>query len=285
MPTTMEALALRPLSVEDSQRAMALSAEAGWNQIEADWRLMLGLGGGIGASVGSALVGTAMTVPVAPGLSWIGMLLVTATWRRRGVGSRLIAEAMASLRGAAGGLDASVYGRPVYLPLGFRDVLAISRHVLSDPPHGEVPPLGVALRPMGETDLAEVGRLDREAFGFERPAVLAHLRGRVPQAAWVAERDGRLVGAVMARNGRTAAQLGPLVAEDEETARALASRALRVLGGRVYIDAPDHQAGFTGWLRAQGALPQRGFTRMLLGAAPAPGRQSAQYAIAGPDLG
>jgi hypothetical protein len=56
---------------------LALSAEAGWNQIEADWRLMLRLGRGLGVSAGDGrLVATAIMLPFERRFAWISMVLV-----------------------------------------------------------------------------------------------------------------------------------------------------------------------------------------------------------------
>ena len=52
------------------------------------------------------------------------------------------------------------------------------------------------------------------------------LRGRLPAAELIAERGGRIAGFLLGRDGRMAAQIGPLIAEDDDDrARAAGARA------------------------------------------------------------
>ena len=81
------------------------------------------------------------------------------------------------------------------------------------------------------------------------------------------ERDGRIVGLLLGRDGRSASQLGPLIAEDDDVAQALLARALSRISGTVYVDFADASRAFARWLEACGFAAQRPFTRMLLGRA------------------
>ena len=67
----------RPLDERDVTSALALSREAGWNQIAADWQLFIELGGVIGLLRDGRLIATAATLPYAGGFAWISMVLVT----------------------------------------------------------------------------------------------------------------------------------------------------------------------------------------------------------------
>ena len=102
-------------------------------------------------------------------------------------------------------------------------------------------------------------------FGADRSALLARLRGRLPAAELVAERDGRIAGLLLGRDGRSASQIGPLVAEDDDVAQALLARALAAIDGPVYIDLADAKTALRAWLAACGFAAQRPLTRMLLG--------------------
>jgi hypothetical protein len=92
-------------------------------------------------------------------------------------------------------------------------------------------------------------------------------------------------GFVLGREGREARQVGPLVARDESTALALFENALTVVGAPVYVDVVDHAPRLQQWLQAHGFVFQRPFTRMVHGAARAPGNETLVYLVAGPELG
>jgi hypothetical protein len=92
-------------------------------------------------------------------------------------------------------------------------------------------------------------------------------------------------GFVLGREGREAAQIGPLVARDESTAIALLEHALAGVDSAVYVDAVDHAPGLQQWLLEHGFEFQRPFTRMVHGDGRAPGDEKLVYLVAGPELG
>src|SRR6185503_9857374 len=69
------------LGEEDLEGALALSAEAGWNQARADWLLMLRLGSGFAVRDGGRVVATALALPYPPMFGWVSMVLVHAPYR------------------------------------------------------------------------------------------------------------------------------------------------------------------------------------------------------------
>ncbi len=278
-----DGVALVALAPGDAPRALALSAEAGWNQIEADWRFMLESGAGIGAvDSGGALVASALVLPLGKSVSWVGMVLVAEARRRRGLGTRVLNWCIERIAesGATAGLDATEFGRPVYARLGFVNAWSFARWRVPRAPDAPM----AALRPLVVGDLPVIAALDAAACGLARGEILAHLLARAPGRAWVAERvDGSLAGFALGRDGRLAPQVGPVVADDAATALALLARAAD--GESVVIDVPDAQGRFARALADAGAARLRGFVRMARGAdfaAPAPSRV---FAVAGPELG
>src|SRR5947207_2081657 len=116
---------LERLQPRDAEGLCPLSIEAGWNQVAADWRLMLDLGWGYGVrGPRGQWIASALALPLGPTISWISMVLVTQPARGHGLGTHLLTRCIAEVEasGAAAGLDATELGRPIYLPLGFRDV-------------------------------------------------------------------------------------------------------------------------------------------------------------------
>ena len=83
MATTEVSWPVRALGPTDLGVAAALAAEAGWNQVDADWRIFLELGHLMGIDVpGHGVVATAATLPLGHDLGWIGMMLVATPFRR-----------------------------------------------------------------------------------------------------------------------------------------------------------------------------------------------------------
>ena len=239
---------------------------------------MLGLGHGWGISLADGtLIASTLVLPYEH-FAWISMVLVLPEHRRRGYASRLLRLAIADLehRGQTPVLDATPAGRAVYREEGFRDTWTFKRFFLRDP-------ISVAgnARPMVERDWKDILQLDAKAFGAGRQRLLRALAQRLPQCALTIEGKGF----VLARDGREASQIGPLVARDEDAALALLSSALAAVPPPVYVDALDHAPRLQDWLTARGFQFQRPFTRMVRGAQRAPGNEKMIFLVAGPELG
>jgi ribosomal protein S18 acetylase RimI-like enzyme len=286
--TTEASWPLRVLGPADLGAASSLVAEAGWNQVEADWRIFLELGHLMGVDVpGEGVVATAATLPLGPEVGWISMMLVATRYRRRGLGRRLLGQCILDLaaQGLTPGLDATAAGRELYLRYDFQDAIAITRwqRALAAPP--PQPAADVEIRAVSAADLDAIAALDRRAFGFERRSVLARLAERVPRAAALALRGGEPCGFLLARDGREALQLGPLVATDAAVPAALVAHALARVPEAAHIDVLDRHHALGGWLAANGFAPQRRFTRMLYRRDDPGGDARFAFATAGPELG
>jgi GNAT superfamily N-acetyltransferase len=283
-----EALRTAPLSPAHSEDGLRLSAEAGWNQTAPDWRLMLETGEGIGQlTADGELAASAVILPYGGRLAWIGMVLTSETYRRRGLATANLRWAIRRCEelGLIAGLDATPAGREVYRPLGFGDAFGLTRFAAEAPVATAGAPDGVTLRPMLAGDLDRVARLDADAFGAERRHLLAYLRRSAPESAWVAERGSGLEGFVLGRPGRLARHVGPLCAAEVGIARVLLARALGERREPVSIDVPDDRSAFAAWLETCEFARVRPFTRMLKDARSIPGEPSRIFAIAGPELG
>ena len=274
----------RALAADDVPECLLLSSEAGWNQTAADWQLILNVGRGRGIVDGARLVATAAVMPLGDRLGWICMVLVTRDARRQGLATRLMRWAVDALaaEGRVAGLDATPAGREVYRRLGFAGGGTITRLIAQDVDRRDLKSGGV--RHLTPDDMQAVVTFDAQAFGAERGAILADLRRRQPELAAVAGARDQISGYLVAREGRFAIHLGPVVADDAATARALLSQALARVEGPVLIDLSDRHESLRAWLDARGFVAQRGFTRMLNGDAGG-GDPARLFAIAGPELG
>jgi hypothetical protein len=285
-----EALDIVPIDADHCEAVWPLSIEAGWNQTVADWRFMLGAGRGFGCTGPDGnWQASALVLPLGQKLAWISMVLVTRERRRGGLGTGLLKRCIDEVRstGAVAGLDATEQGRPIYLPLGFRDLYGISRWHFDGVKDAAVRPLpGIKLRPVGPADLPRLSLYDRPLTGMERPAILAHLALRQPGLAWIAEdAAGKIAGFVLGREGRVAISLGPVVADSEAIALALLAKAAAAAPGPFIIDVPETHRAIRAWLKVQGATTPRGYMRMTLGEAEGLEDPAHLFALAGPELG
>jgi len=273
------------LTRADLPDAEALVAEAGWNQVAADWRMFLDFGTVYAVRDAARVFATAATLPYGR-CAWISMVLVASEQRRRSVATRLLHRCIDDIRaaGLVPVLDATPAGAKVYAPLGFQAARSFTR-LAATQAMVTPPPTSIAVRPIDDTVWPALCAYDAAVFGADRSHVLARVRGRLPAANLYSERDGRIAGLLLGRDGRTASHLGPLIAEDDATATALLGQALSRIEGPVYIDLADAKTAVRAWLEASGFAAQRPFTRMLLGRDRSFDDLARTYAVIGPEFG
>src|SRR5471032_1364599 len=205
-------IAIVGLGPDDAPAGLALSTEAHWNQNEADWRFFLSKGTVFGVRDDSGrLVATAALLPYPSGNAWISMVLVTASWRRRGLATRLVdvCLATAAKQGLTSWLDATPAGAAVYGPLGFSPTLQLRRLRLEN----STPAKSTA--PLANYDLSQFIARDDRAMGFDRSALLAELGGR-SGSRLVSNSDAM----ALVRDGRKIRHIGPLFADEPAAALA-----------------------------------------------------------------
>jgi predicted N-acetyltransferase YhbS len=277
---------IRIMQLGDIPASLALCRQAGWNQVEADWRRLLRLEpeGLFVAEIDGRVCGTISVTAYAATSAWIGMLLVDPDFRRRGIGSALMARCIRTLqdRGVESiKLDATDAGRPVYLKLGFRDERPIHRYSALRPTDSLA---GASLRPVAETDWAGIAEIDGGAFGADRLRLLRLLATDGPSA--IVEEGGRLRGYGFARGGHEAGFLGPIVATDAASAEQLTVALLAALPAEnVYWDILPDNAAAADLAEQFGFSVARRLTRMVLGETMNSGDVCRVYGAAGFELG
>jgi GNAT superfamily N-acetyltransferase len=285
-------LAVKPsLSPSELDDVGALVREARWNQLPADWRVFIAYGRVYAAHTEAGrIVATTATLPYGGRFAWISMVLVTSEYRRRGLATRLMRWAIDDL--AAAGvvpvLDATPDGREVYRRLGFTDSWGFQRLICREQQNAPatVPiPASITIRPLTGADWPALCAYDGVAFGAERGAVLAGLRGRLPAAELVAEHAGRIAGFLLGRDGVLAGQLGPLIADDDAIACALAARALERAQAPLFVDLADSKAELRRLVEARGFTAVRPFTRMIHGSSMRFDDAARTFAVVGPEFG
>ncbi|MDQ6700835.1 MAG: GNAT family N-acetyltransferase [Acidobacteriota bacterium] len=271
----------------DISAGLGLCRANRWNQLEDDWRTFLESprGGGVVATKTGAVVGTVTFIRY-DHLSWIAMMLVEQQERGAGIGSQLLREALGALKNEpCVGLDATPAGEPMYRRHGFVEGYGLARMKAAIESRC-FQTTAERVRLMNVGDLPHVFERDRKAFGADRAMLLASLYTRAPQCAWIARNDDGVLGYCFGRPGYLYNQLGPIVADREETARELTARCLREHDGKPFvIDAPRHAPEWLAWLRSVGFIEERPLLRMYLGRHEPRGVPSSHFGIAGPEFG
>jgi len=270
-------LAIVELGVGDALAGLALSAEAHWNQNEADWRFFLTHGPVVGVRDHDGhLVATAALLPYTHSNAWISMVLVTASWRRRGLATRLLDACLATAKhhGITPWLDATPAGAAVYGPLGFKPTIQLLRLRLE----GATSKKQAPQRP-STPDFNEFVTRDRRTMGFDRSTLLAELSGR-PGSRLMSRDDA----VALVRDGRNNRHIGPLFADGPDSALVLVDEIIRSETGPWLIDAVSTQKEFLGGLTGSGWTIERPFQRMRFGRGAALPQQL-PLAVAGPEYG
>ena len=277
------------LGLQHLPACLELSRAAHWNQNAEDWRLMLEFGRGYGLTLSEGtLAASTLTLPYGREFAWVSMVLVLPEHRRHGFATQLLRRALddLALEERLPVLDATPAGREVYRLEGFHDTWGFRRVALNDSWRETAEsPGGLRVRALQALDWPRIAAIDRVAFGADRESLLRALAMRLPDAALVAERAGELSGYLLGRDGREARQLGPLVAQDAPSARALLAAALARVEPPIYLDLAEREEDLRAWLERGGFVFQRPFTRMVRGDSGAPGNTALVVCPAGPELG
>ncbi|MFV1965217.1 MAG: GNAT family N-acetyltransferase [Pirellulaceae bacterium] len=278
-------LHMRRMETADIDLGMQLKSEAGWNQTVADWRRCLDLEpeGCFVAEWEGHPVGSTTTC-VFGSIGWIAMVLVNKAFQHRGIGTRLVQNALDYFEHRAvttARLDATPLGRPVYERMGF-----VAEHEL-------VRLEGIAKAAPSQTDVVaarsehreSIVALDRRATGTDRGRLVDRLLSERPKEVGVVLRDASLLGYVMLRSGSRATQIGPGIATTDASGRALCDWAYGQCEGQpVFIDVPRNNRPAIEWACSKGLREQRHLTRMVRGE-PVAEQVSLLWASSGPEKG
>lgn len=268
------------LLTADLPSALALSIEAGWNQVHADWERLVALWprGCFCLRAADVAVSTTAALSYDSRLAWIGMVLTRQDQRGQGFARRLLEHSLAFLDQAgveSVKLDATDLGRPVYQKMGFVDERKVSRWLRRKSPSSTRPP-----RMENRLD-AETLEMDRKAFGANRGRLLEHMADRNS----VFSLPGQ--GYAIVRPGRAAMHFGPCVAETQYDAREILGGVLNKHGREdILWDLADDNEGAVRLAMESGFVRSRKLVRMCRGKqAPDLAFHAKIYALTGFELG
>jgi ribosomal protein S18 acetylase RimI-like enzyme len=228
---------VRNMTEADLALALELAAAEGWNPGLHDAHCFYAADpqGFFLAELDGAPIGCVSAVRYGSGFGFLGLYIVKAEHRGQGFGLELWRAALDHLGDRVIGLDGVVAQQENYRKSGFR--LAFRNIRQKGGGGGEAP--------SGLTDLAaipieEILRCDETAFPAPRTEFLKSWIGQPQAVALGVFDERRLKGYGVVRACREGFKVGPLFADDEETAdRLFAGLMARATAAPVFLDTPE----------------------------------------------
>lgn len=256
---------IRQMRTDDLRLGLRLSRQAGWNQIESDWRRFMNMepDGCFVAELDSYPVGTTTTC-IFENVAWIAMVLVDEQSRGQGVGKTLLKHALDYLERRQVKtirLDATSAGQPVYEKLGFVPEYELVRFQGISRP-GKTGPILTEAMPELFADMIE---FDRRMTGTNRAKILSLLFKEFPENTRIQALHDKIDGFVTMRPGANAVQIGPCIASMNAGPVLLSDALNRCAGKAVFVDMPTCNVHAVRIAESHGLKIQRRFTRMCRG--------------------
>jgi ribosomal protein S18 acetylase RimI-like enzyme len=250
-PALPDGVQLRSFTDGDLDAAEALTREMQWPHRIEDWRFGLAHGEGIVAVRDSQVVATALRWLWGKRHASLGMVIVSQHVQGRRIGQHLMNVLMHGLDDRAVLLHATSEGRGLYERLGFRMTGEIRQHQGTAMPAQLVAlPEGERLRPLGRNDANALVALDAKAAGMPRDAMVKQLLAEGETV--VLARGSEAIGfSTLRRFGRGHA-VGPVIAPDLESAKALIGYWCSRQAGRFLRIDVDAASGLPEWLESVG---------------------------------
>ncbi|MFJ5876330.1 GNAT family N-acetyltransferase [Streptomyces sp. NPDC093088] len=250
-PPALAQLPVRRLTHDDLLACADLSENREWPREEHKWGFLLtaGTGYGIDDPAGKGLLACCVVTSYGPGLAAIGMVLVAERYARQGVGRRLMRYVLEEAGDTPLTLHATPNGQPLYEQLGFtqasRAEMVRGRFTFTTPAPA------VPVRPATAEDLQAILRLDLEVFGLDRTPVITRLPAFADHLR-VAEEDGEITGFAAAWPNMDTHAVGPLIARDPATAKALIASLAAATDRPLRTDIDVRHTSLLSWAKENG---------------------------------
>jgi hypothetical protein len=241
MTTEMkDVLTVRTMTRTDLDRALAWAATEGWNPGTHDAPAFFAAdpAGFFVAELAGEPVACVSTVRSGEHFGFLGLYIVRPEYRGRGFGLAVWAAGMAHLAGRNVGLEGVLAQVPNYERSGFRLAHHTTRYAGTG---GGTRPAGLV--PLNSVPFESVASYDATCFPARRDAFLREWIALPESVALGAPGSGGLTGYGVLRKSVNGYKVGPLFADDAETAaRLLAGLVAAIPGAAFTIDVPDATA-------------------------------------------
>ncbi|HEX4998181.1 MAG TPA: GNAT family N-acetyltransferase [Terriglobia bacterium] len=228
----------------------------------------------IAAELEGNLIGGGAITSYNGDFGFMGFFIVRPEYRGRGFGDTLWHarrdRLLRRLRpGASIGMDGVFTMQDYYARGGFvfshRDI----RFSAEIPDHPAPSPADDGIAGLAAVPFDRIVDYDRACFPASRPGFLKAWISQPDALALGCQRDERLTGYGVARRCREGCKIGPLFADDADTAEALYTRLAKfAAGGALFIDAPENNPAAVELARRHGMIEVFGCARMYLGVPP-----------------
>lgn len=270
----------RRMTPDDLRLVLDWAAEEGWNPGVDDAEAFIAADpdGFHLAEEGGTPVAAISVVNHSEDFAFLGLYLCRPEFRGKGIGLDLWNAALAHAGTRTVGLDGVPAQQGNYVKSGFVHAGETARY-FGTLPAGETSGVRLAT----EEDRPHLIAREAEASGVLKPAYMSEwFRTTEARCTLVAEGDGD-PGFATVRRCRSGAKIGPLIADDDRTARELILACASTFGGPIMIDVPSGSTRLAAVCTSLGLTVTFRTARMYRGTAIA--SASDIYAVATLELG
>ena len=277
----------RVMQKSDLDFFMQLMDMVGWGMtlIDFDRIIRFSPEGGFIASSNEKDLGMVVTVNYGD-IAWIGDLVVVPESRGKGIGAMLMQYAidyLVSTGTKSIRLDGVQPAIPLYHRLGFKDEYWSLRYVGKAKRHSEI-----ICQPMMKEDMEEVAALDLSVFKAPRRYIIEYFHELYPELCFTARDGKKLVGYIMAKEGKDQVKIGPWIAkkgysiEAEQLLHAVMNKRIEEV---LWLGVPEPNESCISILERNGFKRLPSSMRMCYGETIVVEEVEEVYGLGGPDKG
>lgn len=254
----------RTASVETLETVLGWAADEGWNpglEDAAAFHRADPAGFFVALDPSDAPIAAISVVNHTPDFAFLGLYIVRPAYRGRGIGLALWQHALRHAGDRTVGLDGVAAQQQNYAASGFVHAGGTTR--FTGAVTGARHPGVDAARP---EDIDTLVAREAAASGVAKQALLRRWLARTDtRATFVARAAGQVQGFCTARRCQSGTKIGPLVAADADTARALVQHVAATFPQPVTLDVPDRAQRLARVCAAFGMVPGFRTARMYRG--------------------
>ena len=243
-------MSLRALTADDLGDCLDLAEMVDWPREERKWRMLLGISQAVGIERdGGGLLAAGVVTLFGNSLAVIGMMMVDPAEARQGHGGRILEALLERADGIPVMLYATEEGRGLYERHGFEATDEVVTYIgrLS-----HVPALQRTIWRAGVEALDELGDYDSAIIGADRRGLLTPWIEKNVKCVVAYGEYGAISGYAMVWKNEDLCHVGPVLADNDASARALIAAALEESHLTYRIDIPRGKPEVASWVRELG---------------------------------